>query len=315
MRSRTWMTVALCAVLFGAARPAAAQTERNVYVTVLDTSGMPVFGLGADFFAIREDGRDREVVRAVPAQGPMHVALLVDTSSAIGVAAEPYRAAINAFVTLVAPGNRMAIYEFGANALQVIPFTDDVMRLKEGVGRIVARADSLPRLVDAIDMACADLKAQRPERPVVVVVSVAATDTSARTAGNVIKQLIDLPAALHLVAVSGVSGGPTSPSLTTASGRDEMARRQRILQLEAAGEGDRERTRLMTEGTTKSGGAIHRVASVLAIQNGLDKVSAELAACYRVTFSRPSPGKMKDLQVGVMLDGVTVRATAAPAPR
>ncbi len=315
MPSRRWMIVVLGVLVACVAGPAAAQTEQNVYVTVIGKSGMPVFGLGADFFAIREDGRDREVVRAAPAQGPMHVALLVDTSSAIGAAAEPYRSAINAFVTLVSPGNRMAIYEFGANALQMVPFTDDVMRLKEGVARIVARSDSLPRLVDAIDMACADLKAQRPERPVVVVVSVAGTDTSARTAGNVIKQLIDLPAALHIVAVSGVPGGPSSPSLTTSAGRDEVARRQRILQMEAAGEGDRERTRLMTEGTTKSGGAVHRVASVLAVQNGLDRVSAELAACYRVTFTRPSPGRMKDLQVGVMLDDVVVRATAAPASR
>ena len=56
-----------------------------MYVSVIAKSGAPIAGLGADFFAVREDGRDRDVLRAGP-PGPMELALLIDTSSVIGTA-------------------------------------------------------------------------------------------------------------------------------------------------------------------------------------------------------------------------------------
>lgn len=84
------------------------------------------------------------------------------------------------------------------------------------------------------------------------------------------------------------------------------------MQMEAEGEGDRERHQLMTVGTSKTGGALHRVASLLAVGTGLDKVGAELASGYRLTFARGRSGRPRDLQVGVFMDDVTVRATAAP---
>ena len=94
-----------------------------------------------------------------------------------------------------------------------------------------------------------------------------------------------------------------------------MARHERLIQMEAEGEGHRERTRLSTEGTEKTGGTVQRVASLLAVGPALDRLATELAATYRVTFARPGGGKPKDLQVGVLLEDVTVRATAAPAAK
>jgi hypothetical protein len=59
---------------------AAQNTERHVFVTVLDRDGTPITGLTPEHFAVREDGRDRTVVRVQPIDTPMHVAVLVDTS-------------------------------------------------------------------------------------------------------------------------------------------------------------------------------------------------------------------------------------------
>lgn len=309
----TPVLILVCGVAWlGCAAGAFAQ-ERDVFVSVIGKSGMPVVGLTADFFAVREDGRDRSVVRVSPASEEMHVALLVDSSSAIGSAIEPYRAVLASFVGLVTPGNKVALYEFGSNAMPVVPFTDDVAQLRDGIARLYGRPDTIPRLVDAVGMACRDLKAQRAARPIIVAVSVGLTDASARTAGGVIKELIEQPSALHVVAVSAARGGPASPSLSSTSGRDVPSRRDRMTQMEAEGEGDRERQQLLNEGTSKTGGALHRVASTLAIGTGLDRISAELTTAYRVTYARGGSGRVRDLQVGVFMDDVTVRATAAPA--
>lgn len=55
-----------------------------------------------------------------------------------------------------------------------------------------------------------------------------------------------------------------------------------------------------------------RVTSTLAVGPALARVANELANSYKVTFARPGSVRMEDLQVGVMFEGVTLRATAAP---
>jgi VWFA-related protein len=307
---------ALFAAAFGAAvlaTPAVAQvTERQVYVTVLDTSGAVVSGLGTDFFAIREAGRDRDVVRVRTATVPIHIAVLLDTSAFVESAVEPYRAAIGAFVAQMAVGNHVALYEFGERARVMVPFTRDGTALKDAVDRISIRVSAGPRLLDAVDLASADLRAAEARRPVIVAVTIAGTDTSTKSAGTLIKRLIRDGVSLHVVAVSNASAPPV-PSLTSASGRSELDRLGRLNQLTAVGEGDRERTQLIEEGSAKTAGALHRIARALAVGNALGRVGAELAATYEVTFSRPGSSKLTDLQVGVMLQDVVVRAIAAPS--
>jgi hypothetical protein len=50
----------------------------------------------------------------------------------------------------------------------------------------------------------------------------------------------------------------------------------------------------------------------LAIGPALDRVYTELQATYRLTYAREGTGKSGDLQVGLMLQDVVVRAIAAP---
>jgi hypothetical protein len=80
----------------------------------------------------------------------------------------------------------------------------------------------------------------------------------------------------------------------------------------AAGEGDRERNQALEQGTSKTGGGRQRLTNILALGPALGRVANELANSYKVTFARPGSAKMQDLQVGLMVEGVTLRATAAP---
>src|SRR5512140_1781379 len=56
--------------------------ERSMYVSVSDRQGLPVTGLPARDFLVREDGVAREVLVAEPADDPITIALLVDNSAA-----------------------------------------------------------------------------------------------------------------------------------------------------------------------------------------------------------------------------------------
>ena len=205
--------LALC----GALTLVAQTHERDVYVSVFDKAGTPILGLTQDYFAVREDGKDRAVVRAQPFAGPAHLAVLVDTSSYVESAVAAYRDVLSTFISRVGPGNEVALYEFGGQANRLVPFTQDGALLRDGIGLVSVRTNTVPRLLDAIDLACRDLRAAEARRPVIVAVSIGGPDASTTTGGAVVKLLIQNTVSLHVVAVSSCTG-LAAPSLTSASG-------------------------------------------------------------------------------------------------
>src|SRR5438034_5416885 len=92
---------------------------RSLYVSVVDEAGAPVAGLGPSDFMVREDNAAREVLRVAPADEPMQVAVLVDTSQTARHDIAHMRTALPPFVaalTRASDGerkNQVAIIGFG----------------------------------------------------------------------------------------------------------------------------------------------------------------------------------------------------------
>jgi len=109
------------------------------------------------------------------------------------------------------------------------------------------------------------------------------------------------------VALASATGSGTAATIT----RDIPSSSQRLQGMIALGEGDRERTRALQQGTSVTGGSLQRITSTAALAPALARLSSELAGSYRLTFSRSGSDTMKDLQVGILVDGATLRATPA----
>src|ERR1700732_2383115 len=88
----------LGAVMLASVSPLAQAVQKAMYVSVVDQSGAPVPDLGPPDFIVREDDVAREVLNVVPADEPMQVAVLVDTSD---VAREEIRYLRDAVPTFV----------------------------------------------------------------------------------------------------------------------------------------------------------------------------------------------------------------------
>ena len=299
------LTLALC--LLPPPSAGAQDGDKHVYVTVLGPDGTPVDGLTTDHFAVRESGRDRLVLKVEALQVPMHVAVLVDTSSVNGVPDETLRSAVVQFVERLAGFNQVAVYSFGDRAAQVVSFTQDAVKLRHATTGMFGWSHQRSHLLDAVDLALRDMEPLEIRRPVIIAITSESPESSGKTAGGVIKRLIGQSVAFHAVSLGGGAG-----SGTTRVSRDIPANSQRMGALIAAGEGDRERDQLLLQGTSATGGGRQRLTSVMALGPALTRVSGELSNSYLLTFSRPGSSKIKDLQVGVMLEGVTLRATAAP---
>lgn len=299
------VAVLVCPALsLGGAQDAA----RHVYITVLDGDGAPLSGLSAQHFAVRESGKDRTVLAIEPLRVPMHLAVLVDTSAGNGVQHETLRSAVIAFVERLAAFNDVALYGFGDRATTVVPFTRDPADLRAGAIRMFGWSHQRSNLIDGIDLALADLGRIETARPVILAITSESPEASSRTAASVIRKLIGQSAAFHAISLAAAP----VPRRTTGVSNDFETSSRALRDMVAAGEGDRERTQALQLGTTTTGGSWQRVTSPMALGPALDRLARELAGGYRLSFARPGRDRVKDLQVGVLIEGITLRATAAP---
>ena len=93
--------------LLAQSRPREANPRtRDVYVAVVDSKGVPVTGLSAADFAVREDGTTREVLKVGPATAPLQIVVLIDDSQAATEAIQRMREGLTKFVDKLAGQGR-----------------------------------------------------------------------------------------------------------------------------------------------------------------------------------------------------------------
>ena len=122
---------ALIAIVALTAIVSAQPRTARVFVSVLDRSGEPVTTLKPEDFEVREGGQRRATTRATRATEPMRIAVLVDTSDEMRNSINHIRAALRAFIDVVAPEHEIAILSIGRQLRPRIEPTTDRARLRE----------------------------------------------------------------------------------------------------------------------------------------------------------------------------------------
>jgi VWFA-related protein len=273
--------------------PATAQTtERTIFVTVVDGKGAPVPDLGQSDFVVREDGREREVLRVSPATQPIDVALLVDNSEAITPNQNDLRNAVKSFVSRMAKGgHNVAIVGLADRPTILQEYTNNAALLQRAAERIFAQPGSGTTLLDAISDICRGLQKRDSERRAIVVVTTFGTDFSNRNDVRTLEALDEADAALFALTIGHGDGA----SLTTEEGRN--------------------RGIVLDRGTTASGGRYETLVSSMALADALGRVAAELEHQYQVVYGRPgSLIPPKKIEVSVSRPGLVARGTPAAEP-
>jgi VWFA-related protein len=277
--------------------PARATETRNqaVYVSVLGPKDVPITGLAAGDFQVKEDGTTREVLKAETATDPMQIVLIVDDSQAARDSLQPMREGLTAFVDKLKGRAEIGIVTVGDRATSLVPSTTDTAALKKGITRIFDRTAAGAYLLDGIMDVSQGFIRRKATRPVIVAVTmdgveIKGVEFSNLHYDNVLKQLEASGAALHVLSV----GTPYS------SLADEM----------------RNRNMVIAEGTARTGGRRDQILAPSGLTEAIPRVADELLNQYQVTYSRPEtlipPEK---IQVTVSRPGVTVRARTRVAGR
>ena len=280
--------LALAVVLAGlgsavAPRGVGAQArERTLFVSAVDEKGEPVADLGPEAFVVRENGRQREILRVSRATEPIDIALLVDNSAAAGDAIVHIREALTGFVAQMADGNRLALIALADRPTVFVEYTGDAARLREGIGRLFAMSGTGMTLLDAVYETSRGLQTRDGARAVILPIVTDGQEFTNRYAKDVARTLADARAALHLVGVG------------------------RFLHSE---EHDlRERSFFLDQGPRASGGQRIILLSPMALPQALARLGRELSAQYKVVYAQPeSLFGFDELEIASARPGVTMR--------
>ena len=290
--ARRWPRVlAAAAAAALLAVPSAAQTiERDMFVSVLDKADKPVLTLGVPDFIVREDGRAREVLRARKAADVIEIALLVDTSQALGSQVNDVRKGLETFIARMRPQAQISLIGLGDRPTIYADYTNSEEQLARGVGFIFPVQGAGAYTLDAVEEVLKGFEKRKPERSAVVVVWAGGREFSTGMYQPLIDGLKARGTALHVVAIVA----RTPPDTGTTEGRN--------------------RELLFDRGTTDTGGRRENIITSMATGDALDHLADELLGQYRITFARPDmlvpPAKT---EVAVRPAGLTARGILIPA--
>jgi len=270
--------------------------QHSLYVSAVDDNGAPVPNLGPRDFIVREDNTTREVLDVRPADEPMQIALLVDTSQGARNNIQFMRSALPEFVTaLTNPNesgkkNEVALIGFGERPTVLTEYTSNSAELKKGINRVWSQQGSGAYFLDAVYETTQAFKKREATRPVIVALVTEGGELSYRQYEQVNEALHQADAPLYALMF-----GTPSTSL-----RDE----------------ERNRNIVLDRGVTDSGGNREQLLAPSGLGDRLKRLAAQLTHQYRVTYARPeSLIPPERITVSVNKPGVVARGTPVKEPK
>lgn len=239
--------------------------QRSLHVSVVDQAGAPVPNLGPSDFIVREDNVAREVLQVAPADDPMQIAILVDTSEAATSHISHIREALPPLVdalTAASGGrgsNQIALIATGERPTILTDYTSDPAQLRKGIVRLWPMGGNY--LLDGIIEVTGGFKKREAKRPVIIAMTTEGPEFSSRYFDLVLTPLRDSGAAFHAI----VLGSPSGDISDDARNRDFV----------------------LDEGPRSSGGTRDQLLTAMALGGKLKQLANVLTHEYRVTYARP----------------------------
>ena len=282
------MVLALLALLHGQAAPTTAPgTEvRALTVTLLDRRDQEVTDVSPSDVALLENGVSRDIVSFKPDRRPLSVAVLVDTSAAVGSA---YRLnVVDAVIGLIArlpEGSRYALWTTGDRPTKVRDFTDDRGAAAAALRMVATTGGNY--VLDAFDEASKDLKksGREGDRAAIVAVSFMGPEFSSVDkfrAAEVVQANADLVLSILVEAAEGAE----RETLTDVS-------------------------YVMDRVAHATGGRFDTILSPMGLDGALRKASAHLRSAYRLLYATVPDLKKRDLDLRVARKDTKVLLPAA----
>lgn len=253
-------------------RAGSAETTRTFYIAAVDAKGTAVSDLTAADVTVKEGGKDREVKSLQLTNTPMTLSIIVDDQ---GTGA--FQLSVQQLLQAVFGKAQIAISALTPQAIKLTDYTEDPNALRTALGRLGQRGKIQPdgeQVIAGIEEASKELQKRKPERPVIVVLTVSGETALSPKADQTMTDLRLSGAALHVVYLSNIELG-----------------------------------RVLGDGPKQSGGSIQSAATGTAMAPAVGKVIDVLQHQYALTYTLPDGVKPSDrLEVKTSRKGLTLLA-------
>jgi Ca-activated chloride channel family protein len=161
--------------------PIRVQTDLvSILASVTDAKGEPVIGLDQSAFQLTEEGIAQKIVRFEPQTNrPLDLALMLDASGSAAIELKIERDAAAHFVEeVVRPTDRLAVFSFAADVVQLSNFSADLRQLDSAVRRVDTSPDMGTSLYDAVVLGSQSVRRQGADRRRALVIITDAGETT-----------------------------------------------------------------------------------------------------------------------------------------
>ncbi len=152
----------------------------SILASVIDAKGEPVIGLDQSAFQLTEEGIAQKIVRFEPQTNrPLDLALMLDASGSAAIELKIEREAAARFIEeVVRPSDRLAVFSFAADVVQLANFSADLKQLDGAVRRVDTSPDMGTSLYDAVVLGSQSVRRQGAERRRALVIITDAGETT-----------------------------------------------------------------------------------------------------------------------------------------
>lgn len=277
---RISLAALLAALSFNQAPSPAERPElRTVVVAFSNEKGQPVEGLELEELALLENGVARDIAELKRDDRPLSVALLVDSSEALGSA---YRLnvvdAVLRFLNRLPSGTRYTLWTTGDRPTRLVELTDDKSLAAPALRRTYPTGGNT--MLDALVEATRELRGREGERSAVVVVSGSGIEFSNRPRERVVEE---------------------------AKGDGLVFLVVQVDEAPAPFESRQNYDYVFGRLTQESGGLREIVLTSMGVETALRKLAADLSGRYRLRYATLPELKERRLEVEVARPGVRAR--------
>lgn len=258
---------------------------RTVYVTVTDGKGAAVPDLTAADFTIKEGGKEREVLKALPATQKMRLAVMAE-ERLLGDGG--VRNGLFEFMKRLQPVAETAFIAIGLRNTTIVDYTTDLNAIVAGINGLSLNPPPSSNVAEGILDIGKAMERERAPRPVIVVVAVSGGQSGGASANEVLNQLRQSGASMHVVTIASNEGmGDPLGSLADRSNREQV----------------------LGDGAKQSGGRRIEVTATVAVPKGLHQIASDLSSQYMIQYALPD-GVQPDRRLNVSLKrrGLSMRA-------
>jgi hypothetical protein len=208
------LSLAVALLLVLAPALSAQRVQRRVFVTGADGSGTPVVDLNADDFQVLENGEARQILRASRSAAPMRIALVVDSSNAIGSLLNNLRAGLRTFLEELPGEHEISFITTGGQIRIRQAPTADRQKLKTAVGLLASDGGANSLIETMMETDRRFLNGAPGQWPVLVMV----TTDNAATAwepnhdrfNRFVNDFVERGGTAHAIVLHGRAGGITT---------------------------------------------------------------------------------------------------------